>query len=682
MIKAEIITDSISLQNNRLTTFVITYPRIILAEFNTHRMLSRNSASCLHGDTEIFFDLPNAIKKNKKQLFKMKIKDIYEKWTFGAKKRINNYKRGYNRQPIKNRLSNMNIRCLNEDSNVFTNTKILNVIKSGIKDVYEIILEDKYKIKCTKEHRIYTNSGWQTLETMGLSQSKNGIISISNKDVKIAVNGIKIYENIPKEDIVRLKKSGYTNGAIAEIYNVSEDKVKKLCKKYSILGYTGKILKGNKSRVSWNKGKVYKLPEESLILVRKLAKKRIKKDKHLKQKTIQKQRTVFLNEIRNEKLSEFGYKCFFTDEKNKLELHHLDPVWNNKELAFDKNNIFVVSKKFHKWIHQNNLEIELLRWIKEGKNPKNFITEYNNVKVKYSIINKPVHCGKVLSANFVKIKEIKYIGKEDTYDIEVVGPYHNFVANGIVVHNSRAIPVEKTIKQVLENPFVPYYWGKNQKGMQANLELTKIEQELCRQKWLEARDVAVEKAKELISLGLHKQIANRILEPWCWVTTIVTATDWENFFALRAHKDAQPEFRILAELMLEVYNKSNPVILQQGEWHTPFADKYIDSLSLEERLKVATARCARVSYVSFEGDIDHEKDYALHDNLLASGHMSPFEHCATPMYGFNKFSVSNFNGWWQYRKTFSSCGENKKDPRVIKKESYIPAFTGSNTSEN
>lgn len=225
--------------------------------------------------------------------------------------------------------------------------------------------------------------------------------------------------------------------------------------------------------------------------------------------------------------------------------------------------------------------------------------------------------------------------------------------------SSRAIPVNKIINSVIENPFVPNYWGKNQKGMQANEELNLEISLKCDEKWLEARDNAVNSAKKLLELGVHKQIANRLLEPFYYITTIITATDFENFFSLRAHKDAQPEFKVLAEKMLEDYNQSMPKFLQNDEWHMPFTSENFDCTEAQ-KLKIATARCARVSYLNFEGIIDYEKDYELHDDLLISGHLSPFEHCAKPKKG----RWGNFNGWLQYRKIFK--GENRKDERVIR----------------
>jgi hypothetical protein len=140
------------------------------------------------------------------------------------------------------------------------------------------------------------------------------------------------------------------------------------------------------------------------------------------------------------------------------------------------------------------------------------------------------------------------------------------------------------------------------------------------------------------------------------MTTILTATDWGNFFNLRAHRDAQPEFQELAFEMLAAYDKSDPQWRGDGGWHLPFADKYLDTgVSQENLVKIVTARCARVSYLNFEGDFAFEKDFALHDSLSKSGHWSPFEHAA---YVHPSPPASNFTGWFQYRKMFQN--ENQK----------------------
>lgn len=63
--------------------------------------------------------------------------------------------------------------------------------------------------------------------------------------------------------------------------------------------------------------------------------------------------------------------------------------------------------------------------------------------------------------------------------------------------------------------------------------------------------------------------------------------------------------------------------------------KYIGNDDLESQqqiaIKINIAKCARLSYNNHDGEIDYEKDIQLHDRLLDSKHMSPFEHCAKAM---------------------------------------------------
>ncbi len=217
--------------------------------------------------------------------------------------------------------------------------------------------------------------------------------------------------------------------------------------------------------------------------------------------------------------------------------------------------------------------------------------------------------------------------------------------------SSRAIPVKKMLDRVKNEPAVPKFWGKNVAGMQAPEELTGVELMQSQQLWLRARDQAVIVAEQMMAVGLHKQIANRILEPFVTTTVIVSATQWENFFKLRCHKDAQPEIRFAAELMRAAYRSSNPQIVDVGAWHIPMLRDEDTYLSTADQLKVATGRLARVSYLTHDGVRDVEADIELHDRLSASGHWSPFEHCAVASIG--SYAAGNFvQGWDQYRKRF------------------------------
>ncbi|MGH9160975.1 MAG: hypothetical protein ACRD2X_13445, partial [Vicinamibacteraceae bacterium] len=137
------------------------------------------------------------------------------------------------------------------------------------------------------------------------------------------------------------------------------------------------------------------------------------------------------------------------------------------------------------------------------------------------------------------------------------------------------------------------------------------------------------------------------LEPWMWITVVLSGTTYENFFALRCHPDAQPELRTLAEMMRDAYEQSTPQPVPAGGWHLPFMGDDDRALPPEAQRKIAVARCARVSYLTHFGQRDIEKDVDLYERLLADRHMSPFEHVATAR--ADAVPDGNFVGWKQYR---------------------------------
>ena len=261
--------------------------------------------------------------------------------------------------------------------------------------------------------------------------------------------------------------------------------------------------------------------------------------------------------------------------------------------------------------------------------------------------------------------------------------------------SSRAIPFSTMVKRVIEFPFVPIYWGCNQGGMQSFTELTGQRREIAIQKWLVARDNAVKIATELaggkcefcngmtrvvptpigsgaskcsvcdgdgIGLNLHKQVVNRLLEPWMWTTNCTTgdASAWSNFFALRCHPDAEPHMQKIAYMAQLAYYKSTPEVLEVGQWHTPYikpeeyAEIYTWSIVNEVKpvdavVSISTGRCARTSYLTQEGTRDFGKDIELHDRLRyhVPLHASPFEHVCQAM--GNNERYAKYTGWKSYR---------------------------------
>lgn len=238
--------------------------------------------------------------------------------------------------------------------------------------------------------------------------------------------------------------------------------------------------------------------------------------------------------------------------------------------------------------------------------------------------------------------------------------YPRFIHSEFMTHrifsknasSSRAIPVGKMIDAINLEPAMPEYYGAAQKGMQAAVEMVPEQIVEYKRDIDMLRGVALQFADKW-KMFAHKQTLNRYLEPWAHITVLCTATEWGNFFNLRAHKDAQPEIRMLAVAMLRAMKDSQPQRLKTEEWHMPFSDQMPIGATIPDRLKIATARAARVSYLNFDGQHDPLKDIALHDQLAASGHWSPFEHCAQALHSASVI-VGNFRGWGQYRKMFAN----------------------------
>ncbi len=278
--------------------------------------------------------------------------------------------------------------------------------------------------------------------------------------------------------------------------------------------------------------------------------------------------------------------------------------------------------------------------------------------------------------------------------------------------SSRAIPFEKMVKMVEEDPFIPIAWQKDHKGMQGTEYFNEEESKSKIKEWLIARDNAVTQAKKLHSEGVTKQLCNRLLEPFLWHKVLLTATEFENFFELRcpqyvinwypkdrpeALEPTQATFRskeqailytgecsnwtendwrmsniaqaeihmqALAEAMWDAYNKSTPVFLRENQWHIPYREN-IDRDNIDDVIKIATARCARLSYMTFDNEIDYEKDIKLHDKLIENGHLSPLEHicqclteeeyqASTKTIGFYNGRIILEEGWCGNLRGFKS----------------------------
>lgn len=217
--------------------------------------------------------------------------------------------------------------------------------------------------------------------------------------------------------------------------------------------------------------------------------------------------------------------------------------------------------------------------------------------------------------------------------------------------SSRAIPVKKLIQAVQENPFIPERFPKNQTGMSNNEWLEGTKAWFAKRVWLFGRTLSVLTAKTLLKLNVHKQIANRLLEPFLWVTSVTTATEWNNFFNLRCSPFAQPEIQKIAYMMKEAYQNSTPTMLEIGEWHLPYVTKEESEQFGEDARLLSAGRCGKVSYLTHGETNTPEKDISIaRDKMVGNKHWSPVEHPATPLEGYD--FCGNFRGWKQLRKFY------------------------------
>lgn len=234
-----------------------------------------------------------------------------------------------------------------------------------------------------------------------------------------------------------------------------------------------------------------------------------------------------------------------------------------------------------------------------------------------------------------------------TFELE----YPRFIHSEFMTHrmfsrnaaSSRAIPVAKTIEMVRSDPAMPVHWGKNQPGMQADEELDALTKAGVKNQWIKSSIDAAGHAESMSLTGAHKQIVNRILEPYVWIKVVVTATEWNNFWWLRDHKDAQPEIRQLAKVMHKADREAEVFTLYDGEWHLPYLhlvrgtglnrklhyclDEDIrTAINLEDAKMVSASLCAQVSYRKLDFSVEKARD--IFKRLIESEpvHASPVEH--------------------------------------------------------
>lgn len=485
---------------------------------------------CLSGDSEIYFDLPGKLIKGKKHLYKLTLRNLYNKWN--------------KNKHLKNRIKNMKVRILDEDENKLTNSSITDIIFTGTKEVFEIELENGKKIKTTKEHKFFIkDKGWLDLETaIGLEVTKNNTATFRTK-AEFATNGIPCYQDFEwlkkakQESIFNKKGVRY----IAEKANVSYHTIRKWLKRNNLQFSKKEIASVHEI---WNKGKsgytTGKRSKETRQLLSSKARKG--KDSNLwrggVERTEREKISDWLNKIRLDKLAEFSYKCKECSNTNNLHLHHIIPVSLDITKAYDLENIEVLCANCH--IEHHKKEGHYFGWNTKKRNPYNI----------------PVYS---------KIKYIKYIGLEDTYDLTINHKSHNYVANGIVVHNSQRYAEIVSFEEVELRKQCKNNRQSSEEVFNPNIIINDIVSEVT----LSANELVENTLtnnqfiyERLLDAGCSRE-TSRLLLPECATTKIIfngTLREWITTLNQRLHKTAQKETRLVCEAIRDYFIIECPII--------------------------------------------------------------------------------------------------------------------------
>jgi len=507
------------------------------------RQWIRHRTACLAEGTEIYFDLPGGIDRSGRQLYKLKIEDIWDK--FQPTKNI--HRPDKQRDPFskRDRIKAMRLRHLNENSGVLDHTQIVNVFRNGSKPVFRYILADGKSIEATADHKFLFADGWNTFKEEVQLEERKGLAIWGKKDVYLHVNGLAMEVPASYQDKEWLDQQYNVNELkiqdIADLCGVSYHTVRKWIRLHGI-----QHVKGGRSKAPWNKGKTYKtgpmdMSPEHRESIRKArsgpASNFWKGGMSSEREGIGRWTTQIAAKIHEKN----GWTCQLCHQRtDQLHCHHIVPVWADPDLARTESNLTTLCIDCHHEVHSNELEyVERL-----GGPP--VITEWvKRPRVAWNKLTKP---------RLVKVVEIEYVGIKETYDLEVEGPHHNFIANGIVTHNSvnetstrYSIAIEGTQKTA------PDQWRlqakDNKQGSsgwldaEAGTDLTRREAEF--------HDTARALYDERLEMGIAREQARKDL-PLCTYTEAYWKMDLHNllhFLSLRMDPHAQLEIREYANII-------------------------------------------------------------------------------------------------------------------------------------
>lgn len=456
----------------------------------------------------------------------------------------------------RSRLRLLRPRSLDETTGQFTNGRVRRVVRSGIKPVFRVELEDGKSITCTREHRFLTPTGWQSLEDIagGIRVSKGGLAAWANHEACLMVNGIA-----PYKDCAWLSEQYCTRNldqkTIASMAGVSPHTIRAWVRKHGLVKPLGSWTVG---REPWNKNRRYRpgWRHSASTRARLSAQKQGSMNPRWKggitRQAIRIRRPV--NGLRKELLERDGYCCRLCNVRGgRLTIHHVLPIWLRPDLAADVTNMVCLCRKCHLKVNGHELE---------------YVERFGGTIIPSQVETRAPRRGRgrALIPRPRRIRTIAFLGEQMTYDLEMEGPHHNFVANGIVTHNSQLSQryVDESVAEFVEPDCI---------GDDAELhEIFRASVEQSQQAYIRLTEGLARKFADVADATLRRKMARqaaRSVLPNATETKIfvtANARALRHFIELRCNEHAETEIRIVAGMVLELLQKEAPNLFGDYGW--------------------------------------------------------------------------------------------------------------------
>ena len=538
------------------------FPHSTMQQIRTHRVGISFDVQCLAGGTEVTF------LRTSGKILKMKMSEIADLWINGEKVICDRKIRGRHgempgqyRRDCKTRLKKMKLRVLNEETGIFEIGHVQEVFDQGVQPVYRLTLEDGRTLDCTENHRLLTQTGWQQMKAaLGLMVDLTGEVVSHSQDCHLMTNGVMVGEGLYRNKVWLEEQlaAGLTAKQIAQLAECSVEAVKKW------VYFHGLAL--NKAKTGtpnpWNRGlrKAYRLnlsPEQrqkrrdrSKLSTRRGEESNFWKGGVTAERTAVGAWTRTIAPQIHEKFDYTCQQCMV--QGGRLHAHHLLPVYACPEQAYDPENLITLCEDCHRAIHSQGLELEFAQ---------NFVPIL-------TLPEKPKRLGHKLKAHPMRVVQVRYLGLQPTYDLEVVGDWHNFVANGVVVHNSfrytgsritDVVEGKRDIEEVFYLRPLGAYTDRQGKRYEYTEEIRQQDVEWCL--------AACKRYQERIHQGFSEEHARGIIpfdvrQHWVMSANVRSLM---HLLDLRWKLDAQLEAQQLCELIWNSFEKWTPAIAQWYE---------------------------------------------------------------------------------------------------------------------